>query len=101
MNNIGLNHQILVNELRRIAIVGMNTANFCRCQVDLCGLFTLKKCPNRRLTSEVKLSMRSEQQIPGVQPLGKEVTHNGRTNHSLMTGNVYSIMHKDPTIQDV
>ena len=57
VDDIGLHHQVVVNEFGRVGIVGMN-ANNCGCDlVDLVGLFLSKKGLNSGLVGEVQLGM--------------------------------------------
>ncbi len=43
MDNVRLDHQVLVDEFCRIAVVGMNSSHFGRCQIELIRLFLLKE----------------------------------------------------------
>lgn len=48
MNDIGFDHQIFVDEFRRIGIVGVNPSNLGRGQIDLFNLPLLEKaCTDR------------------------------------------------------
>lgn len=54
VNHIGLDHQIFVNELCRVSVIGINTANFGRSHVNLVWLFGSKKRTHSRLVGQVQ-----------------------------------------------
>ncbi len=72
MDNVRLDHQVLVDEFCRISVIGMNTSHFSRCQIDLIGLFLLKKCTNGCLFGQVKLLVCSDNNILHTKPFGPE-----------------------------
>ena len=59
MDDVGFDHQVLVEKLCPVNIVGMDSTHFRRGQIDICGLFLLKKSINRCLVDEVQLLPRS------------------------------------------
>ena len=59
MNDIILNHQVVINELSWIGVVCMNTAHLCCGQIDLIGLFSLEEIIYGYLIGEIQLRMRT------------------------------------------
>ncbi len=56
VNHVGLDHQVLIDEFRRIGVVGQNATNLRRGHVNLVDALILEKCPDVGLLSEVKFA---------------------------------------------
>ena len=84
LNDIGLNHQIFVDEISRVGVIRLNTTYLCRCQIHLIDLMHLEKSLHGLLI----------QQIQGIAP-GRHNTgitqclqaaDDGRADHPAMAG---------------
>src|SRR5690606_29535078 len=64
MNQIGFDHQIVVNEFCRLHVIGVNAANSGSRNNDVVNFFAAKKIPNRGLLSEIQLRSVKCNQIP-------------------------------------
>lgn len=67
MDDVGFDHQVLVDEFGRIAVVGVDAANFGRGEVDLLGLLFGEEGVDCLLLGEVEFHVRA----------GKELRHSG------------------------
>src|SRR6266404_7122736 len=90
VNDIGLDHQILIDEFCRIGVVGENSANLCCGQVNLIHAFAFKELSDIRLLNEVKFRPCARDEV-GVAGL-PQLPHDTRTNHSAVAGNEDSIL---------
>ena len=59
INHVGLHHQVLVDELGRVGVVGVNAAYFGCGQVDLGGLFFFKESLHCGLVGQVQIGVGS------------------------------------------
>ncbi len=57
VNHVGLHHQVLVDELGRVGVVGVDAADFGGGQVHLGGLFLCKEGLHGGLVGQVQLRM--------------------------------------------
>ena len=90
VNDIGLNHQIVIDEVRRIGVVGVNPTHPGRCQNHHIRAHILHEGMHRGLISEIQLDMGAGDQLhrftrgsPAFQP-----AQNGATDHPAMAGDV-------------
>jgi hypothetical protein len=87
MGNVGPHHQVLIDELGRIGVVGMDAAHFDGGQVHLGGLFGLEKCLNGGLVSEVQFCVGSGNDVCLAVVL--QNSNDGTANHATVAGDVY------------
>src|SRR5450830_1511801 len=87
MDDVGLHHQVLVNELGQIGVVGMNAAYFGGGQIHLVWLFGFKKCLNSGLVGEVELRMGAGDDA-GLALL-LQGANDGCADHAAMAGDIY------------
>ena len=88
MNDIGLHHQIVVNEIGRIGVVGVDAADPGRGEIHLIRPFIGKERLDIRLPGQVQFGMG-----PGENPLGgmtriQQLPDDGRADHAAMAGHV-------------
>ena len=55
VNDVALNHHVLVDEIRRIGVVGNNAAHFRRRQIDLVNTFAGKEIMHGAAVQQVQL----------------------------------------------
>ncbi|MCY1223637.1 hypothetical protein D9M69_537210 [compost metagenome] len=82
LDDIGLNHQILVDEVRRVGVVGKNPTYLGRSQIHLGNLVLLEEGPYRSLIQQVQLITTGGKDIPIAQR--QKAANDSRTNHSAM-----------------
>ena len=87
LDHIGLDHQVLVNEVCRIGTIGMDATNFCCCQVDLIWLFRRKKTSNSGLVSQIKFSTSPGNNVSLASLL--QGANNRRAHHASVASNIY------------
>jgi hypothetical protein len=63
MNDVSLDNQIIVDELRRVCIVGPNAANSCCGKKNILGLFFFKKTLHICLAFQIKLSVSTSNEV--------------------------------------
>ena len=63
MNDVGLHHQVLIDELCGVGAIGINPAHFGGCEIDLCNLVRCEKVSDRLLIAQIKLGVRAGQQL--------------------------------------
>jgi hypothetical protein len=97
VNDVGLDHQVLVDELGRVAVVGVNAADFGGGQVNLVGAFLGKEGIDGRLIGEVEFGVAAGEDLGrGARVAGgraarwriAQLPHDGRTDHAAMAGDV-------------
>ncbi len=88
VNDIGLDNQVIVDELRRVCIVGPNTAYLCGGKKNILGLFLFKKTLHICLAFQIKLSVGTSNEV-GV-PLSLQFPVQRRTNQPSVTSDIYS-----------
>ena len=54
LNDVGLDHQVVIDKICRVNVVSLNAANFCRCQIHLIDLMLFEKSLNRLLVKQVQ-----------------------------------------------
>jgi hypothetical protein len=55
IDDVRLNHQVFIDEVSWISIIGVNAANFCGRQIDLIDLLRFKERPDGGLVDKVQL----------------------------------------------
>ena len=88
INHVGLHHQILVDEVGRVGVVGMNATDLGGGQIDLSGLLRSKKRAYSRLVGQVELFMGAGDDAFGHLAGGQQLANNGRAHHAAMAGDV-------------
>ena len=86
MDHIGRHHQIFIDELRRIAVVGMNAAHPRRRQHHLIGAFCGKKGLHRRLIGQIQLGAGAgdQLQVGAGRLAGLQLAQDGAAHHAAM-----------------
>jgi hypothetical protein len=87
VNDIGLDNQIIIDELRRIGFVGPDSAYLGRGKENILGLFLFKKTFHICLAFQIKLSVGTNNEV-GV-PLSLQLPVQRRTNKPSVTSYVY------------
>ena len=80
MDHIGLNRQVLMNKLRGIGVISIDTTYLCCSQEYVLGLVLLKKIPNSPLVDKIELHMGTCDDI--FVSAGLESPDKGRTNET-------------------
>ena len=86
MEHIGLNHQIFINELAPVGIIGKNSPNFRRGKKNVLGLFDGKKVGHRPLIDKIQFTMAAGDDICVTQ--SRESSDNGRAHQAAMAGHI-------------
>ena len=82
INNIAFNHQVAINEICRVGVIGMNTTHFCSSQINFINVFRLKEVLNICLPSQIKFGMGTCNKFD-IGPLLK-FSCDSRTDHATM-----------------
>ena len=90
MNHIGLDGQVVLDELRGIGTVGVDAAHFRRSQEDVLRLFECEKVIYGALIRQVEIFTPHQQQIIGTEVA--QSTDNRRPNQAPMTRNKNSCL---------
>ena len=61
MDDVAFDHQVFVDEIRRIAVVGVDAPHLCRRKDHDIRLFRLHEIPDCRLRRQVQFGMRAGQ----------------------------------------
>ncbi|MCY1293835.1 hypothetical protein D9M68_575460 [compost metagenome] len=85
LDEVGLDHQVLVDEVGRIAVVGMNAAHLGRRQIDLVDAMDLEIVLYLRLVEQVQLVAAGGKDVGVAQRL--QTADDGRADHTAMAGN--------------
>ena len=86
VDDIGLDHQVFINELGRISIVGMYTADSGGSEINLIWLFCREKGVDRSLAGKVEFSMSSGDDVSS--PLTLKSSHDSGTDHATVASDV-------------
>ena len=86
VDDIGLDHQIDVDELGRIGVVGMDAADLGGGQDHMVDFLMAEKIPHRRLTGEIEFGMAAGDDLPAAEVL--QLPDDGRTDHAAMSGDI-------------
>ena len=81
-----LDHQIVADEVCRIAVIGMNTAHPRGGQYHMVDAVTLKEIPHGKLLGEIQLGMAGSENVP-VSCLA-QAAHNDGTHHTPVAGDI-------------
>ena len=84
MNDVALNHHVLVDEIRRVSVVGDNAAHFRRRQIHLVNMFVSKEVLHRTAIEQVQLVARADNHFYVTALF--QLSNNRGTHHSAMTG---------------
>jgi hypothetical protein len=71
MHHIGLHHQVVVDEISRVGVVGVNATNFGRREVHLRGPLLVKQGLHCRLVTQVQLGVGSGDELLRAKTLGQ------------------------------
>jgi hypothetical protein len=89
MHHIGFHHQVLVDELGRIRVVGVNPANLGRRQVNLVDPLFLEKSAHLCLVGQVQFGVRAGDDV-GL-TARRQQAHDGATDHAAMAGHINTL----------
>lgn len=85
MDDVRLDHEVFINELRRARSVGLDTPYLGRHQVDVFGPLFFKERLHRLLIPQVQLLPRPQQQLP----LSLQPAYHGRSHQPPVSRNEY------------
>ena len=91
MHQVGLDHQVLVDELGRVGVVRVDAAHPGRGQVHLVDGALLEKPLHRLLVDQVNHVATGGQNVAVAQRL--QPPDNGRTHHAAMAGHENALIH--------
>ena len=77
VDDVGFDHQILVDEIGAVGVVGVDAADLARGEKHVFRLLTIKKLVDRTLIGKVKLLMSSEDQGLRTVTTGKQAADDG------------------------
>src|SRR6266508_6676730 len=63
IHDVRRDHQVLIDELRRVRVVGKNAANLSCGEEDMLGTFLFEELPNGHLIDQIELGMASYDNI--------------------------------------
>lgn len=86
LNHVGLHHQVLVDEVGWVGVIGMDAADLGRGQVHLGGLFLFEEFLYGGLVGQVQLLVGSCDD--GGRGHGFQLAHDGRAHHATVAGDV-------------
>ncbi len=86
IDDVGFNHQIVVNELGGVGVVGVYSAHLGSGQVDLIRFLGMEKSADGLLVREVEFGVSAGEEV-GLTLL-LQGANNGRTHHAPMSGNI-------------
>lgn len=84
VDEVGLDHQVLVDELGRVAVVGMDAADLGRGQIDLVDAMGGEEGIDRVLVGEVEFVAAGGDDVGAAQRL--QPADDGRADHAAMAG---------------
>ena len=88
LDDIGLHHQVVVDEVRRVGTVGVDAPDQGGRQDHLVRLLGGKEMPHGRLVGEIEFGMGAHQQPLGRMPFLQQPADDGRADHTAMSGDV-------------
>ena len=88
VDDVGLHHQVLVDEFGRVGVVGVDAAHLGGGQVDLVGLLRREEGAHGSLVGKVQFRMGAGDDALGRVALGQQLAHDGRADHAAMAGHV-------------
>lgn len=57
MNDVALHHEVVVNDVCRVGVVGVNTAYFCHSQIHLGGFYLSEEGLHSLLVAQIKFGV--------------------------------------------
>src|SRR5690554_3052716 len=87
MNYVGFNHQVLIDEIRRIHIISVNSSDPPRRQIHFINSVVGKESVHSMLVREIKLFPACSK-YP-MAPLSFQITKNRGAHHSFVTSDKY------------
>jgi hypothetical protein len=90
MNDIGFDHEVVVDEFGRVGGVGVDAADLGGGQVDLARLFGGHEGPHGGLVGEIQLGVGAGDELLRRVALGQQLAHDGRADHAAVAGDVDS-----------
>jgi hypothetical protein len=89
MDNVGLHHQVLVDEFSRVGVIGMDTAYASSREKHVLGLFGLEKCSGGAGVREIQLSVGAQQEV--IETVCLKYSHQRGANQATVTGDVDAV----------
>jgi hypothetical protein len=86
VDDVGFDHQVLVDELGWVGVVGVDAADLGSGEKDLIGLFRFEEGAHGSLVREVELSVRAGDDV-GL-PLALQHAGDGGADHATVAGDV-------------
>jgi len=87
-DHVGLDHEVLVNEVGGVGGVGVDAADLGRSQVDLIGLLCRKEAAHGGLVGQVELGVGAGDDVALGHAIGLQLAHDGRADHAAVAGHV-------------
>ena len=91
VNDVALNHHVLVDEIGRVRIVGDNTAHLRRRQINLVNAFFSEECLYRPAIQQIQLVAGAEHQLH-ILAL-RQLSYDGGTHHPAMARHKNTLFH--------
>jgi len=88
MEYVGLNDKIIVDEISRVSIIGVDASHFGCSQEDIFRSLTLEKVVYVSLDFKIEFLMGPQDEV--LVTLGLETTKDGRANEARMTSHIDS-----------
>jgi hypothetical protein len=86
VDDVGLHHQVVVDEVSRIGVVGMDATDLGGGQVDLAGALFGKEGLHGGLVAQVELGMGAGEDVFRVDTLLGQAAHDGAADHAAVAG---------------
>jgi hypothetical protein len=84
LDEVGLDHEVLIDKVGRVAIVGMDTADPGGGQIDLVDGVVGEEAVDRRLVEKIQLGVGGGEEVGVAQ--GRETAQQGGADHAAMAG---------------
>ena len=88
VDHVGLHHQVVVDEVGRVDVVGVDAADAGGSQVDLVGALGGKEGAHGGLVGQVQLGVGAGENVAGRLALREQGAHDGRADHAAVAGDV-------------
>ncbi len=88
VNHVGLHHEVVINEIGRVGVVGVDAAYLGSGHIDLGRLLLGKEVLHRLLVAQVKLGVAAGDEACARHTLGQQRAHNGAAHHATVTRDV-------------
>ena len=89
VDDVGLHHEVFIDEVCGVDIVCIDAAHFGSGQVDLGRLLGVKECVDAGLVAQVKLGMGAMDDLTGQHALGQQGANNCAADHAAVARDEY------------